>query len=180
MLVVLGLLVLGGTAQIVAWANGPNTTRESQIGTSQIIPTSKEVNQDQIPLSSTYFTTALPHDFRTVSSSETAGQLQILTASNTSGGTSIAFTSRPTPPEGIEGVGDYNMRRGEASGYTMVPPDGFGGAAKYVFRKPGTTPEMTAFIPHGSRYLIIAITGGTESLQAEQMQLVLGGLKWST
>jgi hypothetical protein len=133
------------------------------------------------PLTTPLFTTVVPPDYKITdnSNSNTPNKVQIVAYGSGSDQTNIGFTSDMLPSDGIYGVADYKMRRTETSGYTLVPPDGFAGA-EYVFRKSTEQPEMTAFVLNGDRYLSIAITGGTESLQAEQLQRILTSLVWKT
>lgn len=174
---VLSVLILAVVIMIVRlifWANQPS-------GTTINIPTVRVSKPEPQPISldTPYFSTLIPAGYSTQDNSDpnNPSSVQILAYKTGVEGTDIGFTSNSLPSDGIYGVADYKMRRSEGSGYTLIPPDGFGGA-EYVFRKTKEKPEMTAFVVHNDRYLTIAVTGGTESLQAEQLQQAVANLTW--
>ena len=174
-LVALVIAILAAIGWTIYWANQPNITTVST--PTYAAPTIPE----QQPFVTPYFSTLIPADYKTQdnSNSSNPGSLQILAYGSGAQHTDIGFTSNVLSDDGIYGVAEYKMRRTEGSGYSLVPPDGFGGA-DYVFRKTGADPEMTAFITHNNRYLIVAITGATESLQAEQLQRIITSLEWNS
>lgn len=173
-LLILIAAIVAVIAWTIYWANQPNITTIS----APSIPAPQEPEQQ--PFVTPFFTTLIPAGYKTQdnSNSSNPNSVQILAFGSGAQHTDIGFTSNLMPNDGIYGVAEYKMRRTEGSGYTLVPPDGFG-EAEYVFRKRGTEPEMTAFVVHDNRYLIIAVTGATESLQAEQLQRILTSLKWN-
>ena len=177
-IVLLSMIValLGVIGWIIYWANQPNLTS----GTVMPPPPIQALPEDQ-PLTTPFFSALIPPGYKIddTSNPNTPDKLQVVVYGSGQDTTNIGFTSNLLPTDGIYGVADYKMRRTETSGYTLVPPDGFTGA-EYVFRKSTEQPEMTAFVLNDNRYLSIAITGGTESLQAEQLQRILNSLVWKT
>lgn len=173
---VLILAILLMIGWLIYWANQPSVTTIN----NPVISTTKP-DPEPLPLDTAYFSTQLPAGYitRENTNPNNASSVQVLAYKTGVNGTDIGFTSNLLPTGGIYEVADYKLRRSEGSGYSLIPPEGFTGA-EYVFRKTGEKPELTAFILYGNRYLIIAITGGTESLQIEQLQQILNDLTWNT
>lgn len=169
---ILAIVIMVG--RIIYWANQPSVT---SISSPTVRITEPELQPT--PLDTPFFSTLIPAGYTTQNNSnpDDPTSLQLLAYKTGVNGTDIGFTSNLLPSDGIYGIADYKLRRSEGSGYSLIPPDGFSGA-EYVFRKTKEKPEMTAFIVHENRYLTVAITGGTESLQAEQLQQVLANLSW--
>jgi hypothetical protein len=166
--------VIAGVVRVMTWANAPNVTT---IHIPKQIPQSVESTLQ--PLKTTYYHTVVPADYTIQNNTDphTPSLTQLLVFGSGALHTQIGFTSNVLPSDGLDGVADYKLRREETSGYTLIPPDGFV-TAEYVFRKTGSMPEMIAFALNKDRYLSVAISGGTESLQAEQMQYILKSLTW--
>jgi hypothetical protein len=162
------------------WLSGSST------GTASVGHPTGTIAQHQEPVmvTTSLFSTLLPAGFHIKRQLETPNgnlhQLELVAYGGTNLGLQFAATVGVVPSDGLQGIGDYNLRTTQRASYSLVTPVSLPAGA-HAFQSTTGPASLTVFWPHGNRYVELAFTtdSGASYSQLEAVYAeVLANWSW--
>ena len=153
-----------GTWYLLDWANSPVKQRVTSTDTTTTI----EPEENPVEVSTPYFSTKLPAEYRIQTTKNPNNPTMIQVSAFTTRDTQpqVGITSATLTSDGIQGVADYQYRAKETTIYNPMKSALFS-SDSFEFEKKGGS-EFTAFLIQGTRYASITVSG--EGVTTESMQ----------
>lgn len=167
------LLIVPGVivgAMFNGWANSPSS-KSVWVGNqdvSQLDQTSSTLK----PISTKYFTTLLPENYKTQinTTPERKPAVLVLSHEPRSGGIQVGIVSDVLPASGLSGVADYNLRATKPDEYQPIALPGTNNSLQALFKASDRT-ELSAYLVDGTRYASITVTGAQNQSDLLQKRL---------
>jgi hypothetical protein len=178
LVITMALIVVAGLAGITHyWANQPaESVVNAQSTTTQPIAAISAPT----PLTTDYFSTALPAGYvtQTITEKTTNPQLlQIMATTTDNNRYQLAITIGRLSADGITGIADYNYRLSSQEIYQRVSYNWLPDKAIAFTKKVGNS-ETTVIWPQDDRYAIVAISGGQYNTFNTTLETVFNNWRW--
>lgn len=153
-----GAIACVGLLALRQWANRP---ADGSLHTKAPIITDDlnnfDASAEAVSVQNEYFTVGLPAGFKVKRQTDTPKDPTLLQLVANDKHRQLAITVATLPPEGLVGVGSYNLRVKNTAAYEPLVLEGMPPAA-VAFQATEGPPAFVVFWPHGERYAEIALT----------------------
>lgn len=123
------------------------------------------------PITFSTFSTRIPYSLKTrvTQDPKTSSLVSVVVFGSGSSTVQIGITCNVLPPDGFNGIADYNFRRTNTTEYTALAHPVLDTQGGSVFQKIQGPTEIAYFMSHNDRYTSIVVTGTESADKARKM-----------